>query len=997
MDPMSFASNLLKCVVSATLLSIASNAQAYEAYSPVAYTKPASTAGHPATVLNLDGQWQFRFSPKSKWTSIEVPGEVAMQGYGVAHDSEVIYKRSFKLPASFAGQRAVLRFNGTYSYAQLFINGKMVREHRGGFSRWDTDVTDFVKPGRNNTVELRLTDPIEEISYGSGYAHHPICGILRSVEIFAVPTDYITDITVDTNMDSTYTDADLRLGFYFTGTDDTRMELTLTSPDGHAARIASTDIHPGANRLSYEISRPLKWDAEHPNLYTLTFDLRASDGRPIATVKRQIGFRSIEIRKDRMYVNGQQVKLRGACRHDVDPRRGRSTSRATDSIDAVLFKEANMNFVRTSHYPPSEDFIEFCDRLGIYVECETAACFVDTYRQKNYAPGASQSDPAFEAQYLGQLAEMIKAFQTNPSILFWSIGNESRYGSNFQKSYDFAKSYDTTRPVIFSYPGDQPADSKPIYDILSMHYPDFQGNLWQMGKQTHGFQGEGIPAIFDEWAHPACYTHQTLRIDPNIREFWGKSLDLMWDGVYNAPGALGGAIWGYVDDVFPLPAPKAGTDYWREFARTDKPEEFNDRCVGYGDWGIVDIWRRPKPEFWATKKAYSPVRIETPKVLEPVDGQPVRLTVFNRFDHTNLNEIKGFASCGDKVVEIAMPDVVPHNRATITVPALPLQYGDSLRVAFTTIGGDTIDSYIFTCGTVAPAMPAPSFGGTLAVDNSATGFIVRGNGFAVPFDGSTGLITNATVGGKVVIESGPYFNGYINLNHLSGAEVRAIANHIVVDPSEWKLASMTHTKVGDKIRVDVKGTYGKYAAEFNILVSPDGEISTSYIIDGLPNGYLREEGLLYRLPDSFSQLAWERVGYWDHYPDDAMSGNRGNVNLYNAVVPAYGEEPSGLWRDDTHDYFYWGDRGADCDRPLTMAAKAMKENVQFYTLAGTDMSLSILSESADVACRLNKKGTDTLTLYVDNRWDYPEIAWGNYCKKLEALPCYGLIRLQLGK
>lgn len=932
---MSFLKKFLGSVAVSALLSTLGPAYAYDAYTPVSYPKPASVSGKLSTVINLDGRWQFRFSPKSKWTSIEVPGEAAMQGYGVPHDSQVIYKRSFRLPASFAGQRAVLRFNGTYSYAELLVNGKKVREHRGGFSQWDTDITGFVRPGRDNTIELRLTDPVEELSYGSGYAHHPICGILRSVEIFAVPADYITDIRVDTRMDSTYTDADLKLDFNYTGSAAARMGLTLTAPDGQSVRLASADIHPGLNALSYNISRPMKWDAEHPNLYTATIDLTDADGTPLATIKKHIGFRSIEIRKDRTLVNGRQVKLRGACRHDVDPRRGRSTDRATDSIDALLFKQANMNFVRTSHYPPSEDFIEFCDRMGIYVECETAACFVDTHRQKNYAPGASQSDPEFTAQYVGQLAEMIQSFQTHPSILFWSIGNESKFGSNFQKCHDFAKDYDKTRPVIWSYPGYQPEGEKPVYDLLSMHYPDVYGNLWQVGKQTRGFQGEGIPAIFDEWAHPACYTHATLRDDPNIREFWGKSLDMMWDGVYNAPGALGGAIWGYIDDVFPLPTPKAGTDYWREFARTDKPEEFNDRCVGYGDWGIVDIWRRKKPEFWATKKAYSPVRIETPRVLETVTGQPVHLTVFNRFDHTNLNEIKGYAWWRDKVVELEMPDLMPHNRATITVPALTLEQGDSLRVAFTTAAGDTIDTYLFTAGEIAPAMPAPSFAGPLAVESTNLQLIIRGNGFSVPFDKSTGLITNATVGGKVVIESGPYFNGYINLNHLSGAEVRAIADHIAVNPDDWKLTSMKHAKTGDNVRVDLRGTYGKYVAEFSILVSPDGSISTSYAVEGLPNGYLREEGLLYRLPDSFSTLSWERTGYWDDYPTDAMSGNRGSLSLYNPDVAAYGEKPSGLWRDDTHDYFYWGDRGAACANPLTMGAKAMKENVNFYTLTGS--------------------------------------------------------------
>ena len=125
-----------------------------------------------------------------------------------------------------------------------------------------------------------------------------------------------------------------------------------------------------------------------------------------------------------------------------------------------------------------------------------------------------------------------------------------------------------------------------------------------------------------------------------------------------------------------------------------------------------------------------------------------------------------------------------------------------------------------------------------------------------------------------------------------------------------------------------------------------------------------------------------------------MSGNNGSAALYNTYVPRYGEEPRQTWSADTHDYFYWADRGADCDHPLTMAAKAMKENVSVYTLTGQS-SISVIDADASVACRLNKNGSDTLTLYTDNRWDYPEIAWGNYCKTIEALPCHGRITLLL--
>lgn len=369
----------------------------------------------------------------------------------------------------------------------------------------------------------------------------------------------------------------------------------------------------------------------------------------------------MKIEKDRMLVNGMPVKLRGACRHDIHPTLGRTTTAELDSLDVILFKRSNMNFVRTSHYPPTERFLEYCDRYGIYVESETAVCFVDTYRQKNYAPGKTQDSAEFTPRYLSQCREMVKSFRSHPSILFWSIGNESVYGTNFQQCWDWVKATDKTRPVIFSYPGSV-GEKKPVYDILSMHYQDVNGNLNQWNRSTHGFQGEGIPALFDEWAHPACYTYATLQEDPNIREFWGHSIERMWSGLFDAPGGLGGAIWGYVDETFMLPEPKVGTAFWKEFARTAKPEDYQGKCVGYGEWGIVDVWRREKPEFWATKKAYSPVRLMTTEVASFLSGQRLLLPLYNRFDHTDLDEIKIRYTYKGVEKELPAPSIAPHQK-----------------------------------------------------------------------------------------------------------------------------------------------------------------------------------------------------------------------------------------------------------------------------------------------------------------------------------------------
>lgn len=991
----------IKRILTAAIIltgSLQALATAYPLYEAVAYLMPENVNGVSEHALNLDGKWQFKFPGSNKWSSINVPGEAAMQGYGVPHDQTVVYRRQVEVPADFKGKRAILRFDGTYSYATLYVNGKMIRSHRGGFSRWETDVTDAIIPGKKNRIELHLMDPVEEISYASGYAHHPICGILRDVTLYAVPEKHVSNLRITTAFDSLYQDSDLKLALDLSGDSRAESEIRLIAPDGKQAAKKSLTLTPGENIINIHVASPEKWDAEHPNRYKLEIELK-EDGRPTVSYSRHIGFRDIRIEKDVMLVNGRPVKLRGACRHDMHPTLGRTTTREIDSLDVRLFKDANMNFVRTSHYPPTERFLDFCDEYGLYVECESAVCFIDTHRQRNYAPGATQDDPSFTAQYLGQLDEMVRSFQSHPSILFWSIGNESVYGSNFAKSHELVKKYDPSRPVIFSYPGSVPQDQPQVYDLLSMHYQDVNGNLWQWGKHTSGFQGEGIPALFDEWAHPACYTYSTLRTDPNIREFWGKSLDMMWDGVYNAPGALGGAIWGYVDERFMIPPLQKGTSYWKEFAHTAKPEGFRGDCVGYGDWGIVDIWRRKKPEFWSTKKAYSPIRLEDARFISPAPGMPVNLTVFNRFDHTNLNELEARFEYRGETSRIAMPDVEPHNRGMITLPAKNWNEGDSITIEFLNRDGSLADSYLVTVGNHRTKFPEGiASSGKLKTDASGDLVIISGDGFTVPFSKSTGLIDHATVGNRTMITGGPYLNLDINFNHLTGPEVRKVSSHLTIDPEEWDPDSFTWKQDGDKVRINTAGHYGAISVSYEILVGADGSIDIVYTTSDVPNGYVRETGLVFDIPDDFTTLSWERSGYWDSYPDNSLSGNKGRTELLNPTTVRYGERPTQPWSRDTHDYYYWSDAGANCNAPLTMTAKAMKENVYYYTLSSCLFpgTLSVISKTADVACRLSKNGNGEMSLHADNKWDYPEIAWGNYCKALPALPCYGEIHLMLG-
>lgn len=967
--------------------------------SPVgnAYILPVKMERVRQPVFKLDGSWLFRYSPESKWSKILVPGEATMQGYAIEHDKPFVYRKLFTIPSDYAGHCIILRFDGVYSQARLSINGRFVREHQGGFTRWETDVTSYVYPGKKNEIWLEVTDRLDDISYASGYAHHPIGGILRSVTMFVQPQTHLFDIGIETRLDSLYQDAVLHFTCEAVHAATAEAKLELIAPDGNPVQLVKDRFPLVAEQNVWEIPvrRPLKWDAEHPNLYTLNVVLQRQQ-KEIYRFTRKVGFREVRIVGDRMLVNGQPVKLRGACRHDIHPTLGRTTTPELDSLDVVLFKEANMNFVRTSHYPPSEQFLEYCDRLGIYVECETAVCFVDTYRQKNYAPGATQDDPAYADRYLGQCQEMVKSFGVHPSVLFWSIGNESAYGKNFQLCWDWVKANDQTRPVIFSYPGSVNQQEK-IYDILSMHYQDVNGNVSQWGMTTRGFQGHGIPALFDEWAHPACYTYATLRTDPNIREFWGQSLDKMWSGLFGAPGGLGGAIWGYVDETFMLPEPKVGTSFWKEFAHTAKPEGYRGNCVGYGEWGIVDVWRRQKPEFWSTKKAYSPVRLLADRIGEFTSGQRLLLPVYNRFDHTNLNEIRATYIYQGKKKELVLPALLPHQKGVLLIPAEAWEEGESLLLEFNTVSGGLIDAYRFVLGKEKIEYPESFAKGELQIIEDNEYITVLGEGFEIPFQKSTGLICGAKAGENVFIEEGPFLNLYVNLNHLSGAEVRKIANHFTVSEEDWKKTSFDYREQKDGVCVVLAGKYREVAVEFQIKIAPTGQLDIDYLVQEVPNGFLREEGLAFYLTNKVEHLDWKRKGYWNYYPDGAFAGNEGQTLLYTDRQVAYGEQPVQDWHEDSRNYYYWADEGGKGRKPLTQMAKGMKENIYFYTLSTGNREhwLSVISTDASLACRINKLSDERLVLYTNNRWDYPEIAWGNYCKKLEALPCFGSVRLRL--
>jgi hypothetical protein len=365
---------------------------------------------------------------------------------------------------------------------------------------------------------------------------------------------------------------------------------------------------------------------------------------------------------------------------------------------------------------------------------------------------------------------MVGRDRNHPCVIIWSIGNENLYGANFQKEYDWVKAADPTRPVMFSYPGKVPAGVRAT-DFLSLHYPSFAGDLEQYGIRAAGFSCGDAPVIFDEWAHVPCYNAATLVEDPNVRNFWGESLKAFWDGAFESD-AVGGAIWGMIDDVFMLPG----------------------SCVGYGEWGIIDGWRRRKPEFWHTKKAYSPVRVSAASIAPPASGQPLAVPVHNRFDHTRLDELTLRAVWRGKPETAALPGIEPHARGEILLPGRDWKAGDSVLLQFFR-GRRFIDEELVAIGSAPPAGTdsAGTTSGQPAVDILPDGWRVSGGKVAYVIDRRTGLIKEARSGGAALITGGPH----LYVRTLKAQENWNQYGFFETDPKTWQAGKVELKRTGE--------------------------------------------------------------------------------------------------------------------------------------------------------------------------------------------------------
>lgn len=895
--------------------------------------------------------------PAEGWVGVAVPSELAMQGFDIRNNVEHYYRRTVSVPADYAGRRVLVRFDGVYSAARVWADGRLVGAHVGGFTTWDCDVTEVARPGGAFELVVGVAD-VEgsepgtrnpeglvrgDASWASCYAHHNVGGILRDVTLVALPAAHLVRLSVETVFDGRLVDATLRVRAVLSDP-AARLSLLLRGPDGEdVARAGAVPAADGTLDLELPVASPRKWDAEHPVLYLLEASVER-DGSVVERVRERVGFREVTYggargtAPNRVYVNGREVKLRGVCRHDVSDRFGRSTTREEDFAEVAAYRDANVNHVRTSHYPPSRHFLEACDELGMYVEEETSVCFQGT---------GGKGIHATADEFVLPTAEMVERDRNHPSVIIWSVGNESAFDRTpgLRRAYDHVKRADTTRPVIFSYP--YTVETLPLpYDIISRHY-----------ESTEGFLGDSnLPVLHDEFAHVPCYDMDELRRDPNVRSFWGHNLRRAWERVFKTPGALGCDLWSAIDDVFPLPEGVGAR--WQRHSRGAWP--------GYGEWGaILDCHRRPKPEAFLVRKAFSPVRVDERRFH--VRGDELLVPVANWFDHTPLSELRLAVTVdGRPSAGAVVPDVAPHDEGLLVVRGVwegVREVGLSWSLA-----GRVVDEQVLALA--GRPEPASAAGRREAPALDVTPDEIRvscANGACYRFSRRTGLLDRAEAGGRVVLTGGPWL-------HLTGVE---LSRPWTVTHAPWAAVE------GDHVTVVLQGRHGtRVPLQFVCRVFGDGRMDVSWHTreTNLDASRMSEMGVAFDLPDDVDAVSWLRDAPYARYPEGHIARGAGTARRVcpEALAAGYGALPSWPWEQDMFDAYLTGPEG-DGWRVATSDFKALRENIRSYTVhfSSGEQTVSALSDGR-AAARVELSGRSP-RLVIDQQWWYPQLGWGNDC------------------
>ena len=909
----------------------------------------------------LNGTWKFRWTPvpderivefyqtdfnDKDWVGFPVPANWEVNGYGtpiyvsagypfkidpprVMGEPKVDYttykernpvgqyRRSFQLPAGWEARgQTFLRFEGVMSAFYVWINGERVGYSQGSMEPSEFNITNYLHAGENQiALEVyRYSDG----SYLEDQDFWRFGGIHRSIHLLHTPDIRIRDYAVRTLPVSTdYQDFILQIDPQFsvyrgmTGK-GTTLQGVLKDASGREIATLKGDVedildleHKAGRmnewypqrgprklgRMSATIKSPKRWTAETPYLYKLHLTLLTAEGEVIEQVEQSVGFRSVEIRNGQLLVNGAPVRFRGVNRHEHDPRTARVMSEERMLQDILLMKQANINAVRTSHYPNVSRWYELCDSLGLYVMDEADI-------EEHGLRGTLASTPDWHAAFLDRAVRMAERDKNHPSIVMWSMGNESGYGPNFAAISAWLHDFDPTRPV--HYEGAQGAGGEPdpkTVDVISRFYTRVKQEYLNPGiaegkdkERAENARWERLLEIAERTndnrpVMTSEYAHSMGNALGNFKEYW--------DEIYSNPRMLGGFIWDWVDQGIykTLPDGRIMVAYGGDFG--DKP---NLKAFCFN--GLLMSDRETTPKYWEVKKVYSPVELR-------VESGELRVT--NRNHHTDLSQYRCLwtLSIDGKQKdqgEITLPEVAPGESETIPLPVsiagkkASAKATSDLRLTISFIlkrdalwakAGHEVAWEQFCIQEGALLSSKLENRGRLKVRADEEHLSISGSGFSIQWEKNvTGSLTSLTYHGKEMLAHPADFplQPVTQAFRAPTDNDKSFGNWLAKD---WSLHQMDNPRISlDSfkhevredgaviVRIQTRNRYkeGMIVTKFLYTILSDGTIDLKTTFQ--PQGILPELprlGIAFCLSTDYNTFIWQGRGPQDNYPDRKTS------------------------------------------------------------------------------------------------------------------------------
>ena len=509
--------------------------------------------------LSLDGTWKFNWVANaderptdfyktdlddSKWKNIQMPGNWEMLGYGQPEyvnvgfawrghfdqqppavptkDNHVgSYRREINIPANWDGKRVIAHFGSVTSNIYLYVNGQFAGYAEDSKVAAEFDITPFLKKGKNLIAfqSFRWCDG----SWCEDQDFWRLSGPARENYLYARSKEHrLLDVRVETELKNNYKDGALNITAKLQG--NTLAYFGLYDPDGKEVIVTGTDnVKNGVAKYQLRVKNVRKWSAETPNLYTLVVSPIQNGGMyaPYEIIQVKVGFRKVEIKNKQLLVNGQPVLLKGANRHEMDPDAGYNVSEQRMIQDIMMMKRLNINAVRTCHYPDDPRWYDLCDKYGLYVVAEAN----QESHGFQYGDDAAAKKPEFAKQIMERNQHNVSMFYNHPSIITWSLGNETVMGDNFLQAYKWIKSQDKTRPVQY----EQAHRGEGTDIFCPMYYPVSACEKYAKDPNSP------MPLIQCE------YNHTMGNSGGNLSDYWNL--------IRKYPILQGGFDWDFVDQA----------------------------------------------------------------------------------------------------------------------------------------------------------------------------------------------------------------------------------------------------------------------------------------------------------------------------------------------------------------------------------------------------------------------------------------------------------------